>query len=307
MLLNPRNREYWAKRAEMREDLFQQESSVVVKKINRLYEVAFENINKELDRIVTNFEKNGGLEGKDASAYIARMKAHEEIKSRIYNECSKLSSVEVKETTSKYREILKEAYNRTIFDVQKGLGVGFSFAGIPEKAIKETLHTKWSGQNYSKRVWNNTKRLAKNASKIIKSGMLSGASISVMTRQLQDVMQTGKFLAMRVIRTETNYFYNQGELMAYRETGVTKYEYLATLDKKTSELCQELDGKVFLLKDAIVGKNYPPMHPFCRSTTVAVFDDKVLSNLERRAKNPDTGEIYLVPANMSYSEWKESL
>ncbi len=48
---------------------------------------------------------------------------------------------------------------------------------------------------------------------------------------------------MRVIRTEKNYFYNQGELLAYKEAGIAKYEYLATLDSRTSTVCQDVDAK----------------------------------------------------------------
>ena len=51
------------------------------------------------------------------------------------------------------------------------------------------------------------------------------------------------------------------------------------LDSRTSKICNELDGKRFKVKDRQAGTNYPPMHPFCRSTTIAVIDvDKMYNN-----------------------------
>ena len=74
------------------------------------------------------------------------------------------------------------------------------------------------------------------------------------------------------------------------------------LDMKTSDICQELDNKVFLEKDRQVGVNAPPMHPFCRSTTAPVIDEEFLTS--RRAKNPKTGEYDEIPPEMNYKQWK---
>ncbi len=45
-------------------------------------------------------------------------------------------------------------------------------------------------------------------------------------------------------------------------------KYVAKIDSKTSKLCHSLNGKIFKVKDMIPGVNAPPMHPWCRSTTV---------------------------------------
>ena len=47
-----------------------------------------------------------------------------------------------------------------------------------------------------------------------------------------------------------------------------EYKYVAKIDKKTSKICHTLNGKVFKVKDMVPGINAPPMHPWCRSTTV---------------------------------------
>ena len=92
--------------------------------------------------------------------------------------------------------------------------------------------------------------------------------------------------------------------MALMECGMEKYRFDAVLDKKTSEKCRDLDGKVFLLKDADEGKNYPPMHPNCRSLAVAVIDRKFTKNMTRMATDPKTGETQEIPFDMGYREWE---
>lgn len=73
---------------------------------------------------------------------------------------------------------------------------------------------------------------------------------------------------------------------------------------RTCEECGALDGKIFPVTEAKVGVNYPPLHPNDRCTTVTAMSNEELSNLQRRARDPDTGETKLVPASMTYEEWK---
>lgn len=88
-------------------------------------------------------------------------------------------------------------------------------------------------------------------------------------RLLRERFNVSTNAAARLIRTETNYYENQAELDAYKEMGVEEYQFIATIDTKTSEVCQHLDHKVFKIKDAKPGVNMPPMHPNCRSTIAA--------------------------------------
>ena len=67
--------------------------------------------------------------------------------------------------------------------------------------------------------------------------------------------------AVRLVQTEHSYVMNEASKYTYEDLNIGKYEFLATLDKSTCKDCGKLDGKVFNLKDAITGLNYPPLHP----------------------------------------------
>ncbi len=76
---------------------------------------------------------------------------------------------------------------------------------------------------------------------------------------------------------------------------------------RTSPMCQEHDGKVYELAKAEVGVNYPPLHPWCRSTIAPEIDGISHAHMKRWARDPKTGEDMKVPRDMTYTEWLENM
>lgn len=303
-----RSIKYWEERSIERESLYQARANKTIAEIQKAYDRAFFNIEKEFLAASKQFELKGGFSAEDAEAYAYRMNRLKAMQKQVYAEFAKLRKIEERTPESFYAELIEDSFYRNIFDIQRGTGLGFTFNLIPENTINEILRSKWKGRNYSDSVWRNTGKLASMANEIISAGFTAGTSIQGMTKQLNDLglhelKETGKFVAERLIRTEVNYFANQGELKAYDECGIEKYRYVATLDIRTSELCRGLDGLVEAVKNAVVSKNYPPMHPFCRSTTIAVIEGETIEGLRRKARDPVTGKTYTVPADMKYRDW----
>jgi len=77
---------------------------------------------------------------------------------------------------------------------------------------------------------------------------------------------------INIARTETVRLANQGLKEMYIENKIKTYRYLAALDERTTEICQSLDGQVFLTKDGMPGVNMPPMHVNCRSSIVGIVE-----------------------------------
>ena len=129
--------------------------------------------------------------------------------------------------------------------------------------------------------------------------MIEGASNQEMARNLARVCDSEYKNAIRLVRTETNFVANEAAAKAYESQGIESYEYLAALDLRASEICREMDGKVFALKDKVTGKNYPPLHPHCRSTTVPYFPDLEGTRIARA----HDGKTYKVDRHMNYKDW----
>ena len=171
----------------------------------------------------------------------------------------------------------------------------------PARANDKILNSKWSGKNYSERIWTNTDILAGKVSDILGGAVASGQSLPKTASQLREAMGMARYYAERLIRTEANYVHNEAEYEAYKEMGIDQYIFVATLDMRTSSACRNKDGAVFEMSKKSTGENYPPLHPNCRSTTRAYFG-KEYEPLQRRARNPVTGKNELIE-NKSYKEW----
>ena len=77
---------------------------------------------------------------------------------------------------------------------------------------------------------------------------------------------------------------------------IKRYQFLATLDGSTSQICRSLDLKEFELKKGPI----PPLHPNCRSTTIPVISDKYKFLTEGEKRSSPTGPV---DGDKSYYEW----
>ena len=332
---------YWDKRAIARLTEAEKQSEAYIKRINKLYDQAQRNIQRDIDNIYANYSKATGMDVQSLKTlltksetkklwdelkrqgldqyvkgnYKARISRLERLQAQIYAKVKELYPEELKAHTELYKGVINNSYYKTIYDIQMGTGIDFAFSKIDENMVSALLSERWSGKNYSKnalkkalpknyndRIDINTDILAESLSEIIGGAMLSGQSIAKTSQQIRERFNVGKYYANRLVRTETNHFNNEADAMAYEEMDVDKYVFLATLDTRTSTICQELDNKAFPLKERQVGVNYPPMHPNCRSKTRAYMGEEIEATLKRRARNPVTGKNEIV-GNISYKEW----
>ena len=192
-------------------------------------------------------------------------------------------------------DVLEDGYYRKAFDLQQRAGVLAPFARLSTEMIEDALTYPWSGADFSARIWENKRRLLTKAREVITQGIIQGQSVARMSNNLADELGKSYNVAERLIRTETNHFHAEADVRAYTAAGVEMYEFMATLDFRTSEICGSLDGKTFPVSEAKPGTNYPPMHPNCRSTTVE-YDP------EDAADWAASGEP--MPESMTYEAWK---
>ena len=101
-----------------------------------------------------------------------------------------------------------------------------------------------------------------------------------------------------VVRTTVNQVQNAASQAVYAAnkdiTG--QYQYVATLDARTSSICQRLDGQLFKYDQGPV----PPQHFNCRSTTVPVLDDDVFERAFPNTRPSATGRV---PQDTNYANW----
>lgn len=203
----------------------------------------------------------------------------------------------------------KNTFYHSCYEVQKGVGVGFDVAKLSNKQVQTVINKPWSvdGTNFSTKLWTNKTKLINNLDQELSRMVMTGESPQKAIENIKKSMNTSVYNAKRLVMTESAYFTTIGQKDAFGELDVEEYEIVATLDNKTSDICQKQDGQHYPVKDMMAGVNAPPFHVFCRSTTCPYFDDEFSAEDMRVAKDEDTGEWYEVPANMKYPEWKKSI
>lgn len=337
--------EYWKRRTVDLEHLLQARTTATMVEVNRMYAQGVEQLNEQIERILRRYVKNGQISQAyalqllsagqtaeerqrlleqlqqtkepqarreliamlDAPAYADRISRLQALQNAIRAEAVAMGVREERLAKARLTDTLKQAYYRTIFNDQKRNGL-YDFRLISDRRVQAALTHKWSGKNYSDRVWKNNAAFCKRLQRTIEVGCMTGMTLHDMEeRLLEDCIGADsdsgqRYCASRLIRTEVNHFSNQGFLEGYKAAGIIRYRFMATLDLRTSAVCRQLDGKTFLVEEAKAGENLPPMHPFCRSITVPVVSDRLGT---RWARDPVTGKSMTVPADMTYAQWYE--
>ena len=299
------NKSYWLKRSEELDKVAKMTEKEVMKKLSALYRDAFRSIEKEVNDFMMKYAVDHKLDYATVTQMLTPIDLAE------YNEKIQELHAMYRDTKSEYIKIeierlkarskitrlraLQDAinvelckvtheYQMTLEDTLIGLFsdqyakacelMGVMAPGIPREAIKKIIEYPYAGKMFSDRIWDNKDALVKYIQQDLTVGIIRGDSIQKMARQLKKDLKVLYYQAERLVRTETNYAMNQAHLKGYKDSGVVeKYEFLAAHDKRTSKLCRDLDGETFELSKAVVGENYPPMHPNCRSTVVPVLED----------------------------------
>ena len=241
----------------------------------------------------------------DSPAYSFRMKRLERLSDDLDRMRESIYHSEKTGSDAFYSDFMKDSYYKATFDLQQQTGLAYGFSGLPESEIKHLQSFSWvgDGSTYSTDIWKNTGKLTSSIKDELLISLMTGRDTRETAQAIAERFNVGQNDARRLVRTESAFFHNQMELLSYEEADIEKYIFVAVLDKRTSRICQEHDNQVYDRDKAVPGVNCPPMHPWCRSTTVGYDEDADYSKLKRRARNPVTGKTELVPADMTYKEW----
>ncbi|MED1904832.1 minor capsid protein [Cytobacillus firmus] len=195
-------------------------------------------------------------------------------------------------------EIYQSTYYQTIYELTKqGAVAAGAVAALSDKTMQEILTYNWSGKEFSARIWGHQEATRQAIRKELERSFASGRSLQKTTKAIVDVTNVSRSRAEALVRTEANFFHNLAAQNSYVDAGIERYEILATLDSRTSDICREQDGKIYAEKDFKPGETAPPFHVRCRTTTIPYFDeDEYMANEQRQSAN---GLI----ESMTYEEW----
>lgn len=213
--------------------------------------------------------------------------------------------------TDAFNQLMKQtyldSYYHTAFEIQRGVGIGWDIAHIDQKQLQTVLQRPWTvdGRNFSERIWTNKSALISELQKTLQQNIILQKAPDESIKALSQRLGVSESNAARLLYTESAYFQATSQGNCFRALGVDNVIFIATLDERTSEICQQMDGSIIPMKDYQPGVTVPPLHPWCRSVTAPYYKD--LEGIgERAARDPETGETYWVSRSIKYPEWKSA-
>lgn len=241
------------------------------------------------------------LENASAKVHISRLELQ---KLHIQQECEVLFGNMDDGLGGTVRNIFTDGYYHTAYEVQKGVGIGWSVNRLDENKLSNVLAQSWvpDGSNFSDRIWKSKVKLVTELNTSLTQSLIRGDAPDKAIKNIAKKLDVSKSAAGNLVMTESAYFASASQKQAFVDLDVERYEIVATLDSVTSAICQELDGKVFEIKDYTVGETAPPFHCRCRSCTAPYFDDEFTVDDKRAARDGD-GKTYYVPTDLKYPEW----
>lgn len=244
------------------------------------------------------------LENASARFHISRLEA---LKLQTQQSLELMFGNQLDSIDTAMKRIYLDGYYHTAYELQKGFGIGWDIAGLDQKKIEKVIRKPWAvdGKNFSNRIWSNKEKLISEVHREITQDIMLGRDPQKAIDNISKKMNTSKVNAGRLIMTEEAYFSSAAQKDCFHDLGIEQYEIVATLDSHTSDICQNLDGQVFPMKDFEPGVTAPPFHVYCRSTTVPYFEED-FGQVGKRAARGEDGKTYYVSADMTYKEWKKS-
>lgn len=244
------------------------------------------------------------LENASAKYHISRLEA---IKLQMQQSLEVMFGNQLDSIDRTMRSVYKNGFYRTAFEIQKGVGVGWDFGTPDEKQIGKVINRPWAadGKNFSERVWGSRQKLVNELNQTLTQNIILGQDPKKAIDAIAGKMNVSKNAAGRLVMTEEAFFSSAAQKDCFAELDVEQFEIVATLDSHTSEICQEMDGKVFPVSQWEVGVTAPPFHVYCRTTTVPAYGDE-FDLIGQRAARGEDGKTYYVPASMTYKEWQKS-
>lgn len=216
---------------------------------------------------------------------------------QITAELNKLGQKEQALFTQGLSNIYTDQFLRQVYELGQSIPVKANFNRLNPALIKRTLDYPWSGAMFSDRIWLDKEQLGKNLRVGLTQSMILGEGIPEITDRINKNINTSRYNAERLARTEVKRVTYVAHNDAYEDMGVEELEYRVANggDVRVCKVCSGDNGKKF-----IRGKEPTlPRHPNCRCVYIPVVSDTFGDN----ELNELTGSIR---GAENYEKWRKA-
>ena len=170
--------------------------------------------------------------------------------------------------TSTLNDVAKDSYYSSCYIY--GLGTSYTLKPVKQDVLNNIINTKIDGKTYSSRIWHNKNQVAKTLKKEVNDFLNGKTDINTISKNIKYRFDVNYNISDRLVRTEIAKTQCEANEVWAKEHNIKKQLFCATLDKRTSKICQSLDGTIYDFDDE--DKKIPPIHPNCRSCLIDIVE-----------------------------------
>lgn len=294
------SRDYWAKREEENLKHYLKDEEAYEKEVQKIYTRTLANVQKEINAFYGNYAKKENIslaEAKkrvsalDIKAYEAKAEqyvkdrtfskqANEEM--RLYNATMKINRLEMLKANigleliaghddlEKFMEgILK---GRTEEELKRQAGILGKTITNNAQMVHSIVNASFHNAKFSDRIWMYQSLLRSDLEIQLSRGMIQGKNPRELARGIKERFDVRTSDAERLMRTELARVQTEAQKQSFIRNGFTQYMFI--VNGGCCDICEEIKGKIYDVKDMQPGENAPPMHPHCRCSIAAYEDSK---------------------------------
>lgn len=216
---------------------------------------------------------------------------------QITAELNKLGQKEQIAFTQGLSNIYTDQFLRQVYELGQSIPVKANFNRLNPSLIRQTLDYPWSGAMFSDRIWLDKETLGRNLRVGLTQSMILGEGIPEITDRINKGIETSRYNAERLARTETKRVTYVAHDHAYADMGVEELEYRCANggDHRTCGTCRGDNGKKYKRGQ----EPTLPRHPNCRCVYIPVVSDTFGDN----ELNELTGSVR---GAENYEKWRKA-
>lgn len=214
---------------------------------------------------------------------------------QITEELNKMGQKEQLVFTEGLSNIYTDQFLRQIYELGQTIPVKANFNRLNPALVRKTIDYPWSGAMFSDRLWQDKETLGKNLRVGLTQSMILGEGIPEITERINKNINTSRYNAERVARSEVKRVTYVAHNDAYEDLGVEELEYRVANggDHRVCSTCKNDNGKRYKRGE----EPTLPRHPNCR----CVYIPKVSDEFGENELNELT---HSVRGAENYEKWK---